>query len=466
MTGFGGVLEHTTRALEGASAPELSTFDDEELLTHLADVEQLGRLVDALRVAAAGEVDARSGRELGEASLSRHHQCTTGAQLVELVTRTSAAEASRRVRIGRAIMPSSALTGAPLPPAFEHVAAALPAGRLGVDAAAAIIRHLTDASRTASPAAIRDAEALLVEHASTLPAELVAQLAQRSCTTLDPDGVRPRENELRRQRRFHLGREVNGMTPFSGLADPLNAALLRAAISERTAPSRQPRFLDPDDVSDSITDTIPDGVSVGDGDGDHASADGRTREQRAFDIVFGLLTAGIRSDNDAIGTLHGTATLNVVVNARDLIAGTGAAWIDDTLTPIAAETALEAACDGGIRLHIRGDHGEILYEGARQRYFTPAQRRSIAVRDGGCLGRNCTAPPSWCHAHHVIPWHEGGPTDVNNGALLCSFHHHQLHAGAFQLRMNHGIPERLAPPWLDREQQWRPVTRSRLARAA
>ena len=456
MTHFDDVLEHTTRVLAGAPAAGLSGLRDDELLGHLADVERLGRLVDALRVAGAGEVDARSGRERGDESLSRHHQCTTAAQLVELVTLTSSAEAARRVRVGRGVTASPNLIGAPLPAAFEHVAEALSAGRLGVDAAAAIIRHLTEASRSASPATVREAEAFLVSQAENLPAELVAQLAQRTCVTLDPDGVEPRENGLRQKRRFHLGREVDGMTPFSGLADPVNAGLLRAALSERTAPSRQPRFVNADDLVVSDESASFDGRPL----------DGRTREQRAFDIVFGLLTAGIRADNDAVGSLHGTATVNVVVTARDLVAGTGAAWIDDILSPVATATTNEIICDGGVRLQIEGDKGEILWEGVRERYFTPAQRRALAARDGGCLGPNCTAPPSWCHAHHVVQWEHGGPTDVDNGALLCSFHHHQLHAGGFQLRMNRGVPEMLAPPWLDREQQWRPTTRSRLARAA
>ncbi len=454
MTPFGDVLEHAARVLAGAPSAGLSTLRDDDLLLHLADVERLGRLVDGLRVAAAGEVDVRSGRERGDDSLSRRHQCTTAAQLVELVTRTSSAEAVRRVRVGRGITPLASLIGATLPATFEHVAAALSAGRLGVDAAAAIVRHLTEASRTASPATIREAEALLVEQAETLPAELVSQLAQRTCATLDPDGVEPRENELRQKRRFHLGREVDGMTPFSGLADPISAGLLRAALSERTAPSRRPRFVDPDDLA------VNNDLNPLD------ALDGRTREQRAFDIVFGLLTAGIRADNDAVGTLHGTATVSVVVRAEDLIAGTGAAWIDDIQSPVATATTQEIICDGGVRVQIEGDKGEILWEGRRERYFTPAQRRALAVRDGGCLGPNCTAPPSWCHAHHVVEWEHGGPTDVDNGALLCSFHHHQLHSGGFQLRMNRGIPEMLAPPWLDREQLWRPTTKSRLARAA
>jgi len=461
MTPFDDVLEHATRALENAPGPGLSGLRDDDLLLHLAEVERLGRLVDALRVAAAGEVDARSGRERGNDSLSGHYQCTTAAQLVELVTLTSSAEAARRVRVGRAITASPNLIGAPLPAAFEHVAGAISAGRLGVDAAAAIIRHLTEASRSASPETVREAEAMLVQQAETLPAEFVAQLAQRTCATLDPDGVKPRENELRRQRRFHLGREVDGMTPFSGLADPVNAGLLRAALSERTAPSRQPRFFDANDVA---AGDEPDPLGL-DTMGLNP-LDGRTREQRAFDIVFGLLTAGIRADNDAVGTLHGTATVNVVVTAKDLIAGTGAAWIDDVLSPVATDTAREIVCDGGVRLQLHADNGEILWEGYRQRYFTPAQRRALAVRDGGCLGPNCTAPPTWCHAHHVNEWEHGGPTDVDNGALLCSFHHHQLHSGGFELRIVRGVPELRLPPWLDREQQWRPTTKSRLARAA
>jgi hypothetical protein len=41
----------------------------------------------------------------------------------------------------------------------------------------------------------------------------------------------------------------------------------------------------------------------------------------------------------------------------------------------------------------------------------------------------CTAPASWCEAHHLQPWQHGGPTDLPNLALLlCSHHHHWLHA--------------------------------------
>ena len=453
MTHFSDSLEQASGQVAGVAGASLRSLRDEELLIHVADVERLGRLVDALRVAAAGEVDERSALERGEASLSRRHQCASSALLIEQLTRTSQSESLRRVRLGRATAEQLTLTGEIVAALFDHVAAALSAGELGLDAAAVIVRHLTDASRSASPFAVRDAEAHLVGQAATLSAALVAIQAQQICAALDPDGVQPREDVLRQKRRFRLGREVDGLTPFSGLADPVNAGLLRAALTERTAPSRKPRFVDPDDPDVSL-------------DAEQGPLDRRSREQRAFDIVFGLLTAGIRADYDTVGSLHGTATVNVVITARNLVDGTGAAWIDDTLTPVSTSTAREIMCDGGVRLQIAGDRGEILWEGRRERYFTPAQRRALAVRDGGCVGPGCLAPPSWCHAHHVIEWEHGGRTDVDNGALLCAFHHHQLHSGGFRLRMTHGIPELLAPPWFDREQRWRPAGKTRLPRAA
>lgn len=43
-----------------------------------------------------------------------------------------------------------------------------------------------------------------------------------------------------------------------------------------------------------------------------------------------------------------------------------------------------------------------------------------------------------CEAHHLEFYADGGPTTVDNGALLCFVHHHMLHSGA-------GWEARLAP---------------------
>ncbi|HAM20683.1 MAG TPA: hypothetical protein DCQ04_00105, partial [Actinobacteria bacterium] len=37
-------------------------------------------------------------------------------------------------------------------------------------------------------------------------------------------------------------------------------------------------------------------------------------------------------------------------------------------------------------------------------------------------------PPGWADAHHIIHWAQGGKTSLDNAALLCSRHHHEVHA--------------------------------------
>jgi hypothetical protein len=50
----------------------------------------------------------------------------------------------------------------------------------------------------------------------------------------------------------------------------------------------------------------------------------------------------------------------------------------------------------------------------RGRFATAALRRALAVRDGGCVFPGCDAPPSWADAHHIVPWHQGGATELSN----------------------------------------------------
>ncbi|MEO5921205.1 MAG: DUF222 domain-containing protein, partial [Pseudolysinimonas sp.] len=417
-------------------------------------IEGLGRLVDAARVAGAGEVDDRSRRTLGTEGLAHRNGCPRSVYFLERLVLTSQAEATRRIRAGRELRARSALDGSPLPAPFPLVSEAVERGAIGIDAALAIAKNLAEASLVGSPQQIAVAEERLVDQATRISADLVATQAVMWRSTLNPDGSEPTYERVREKRRFTIGREnPDGLTPFSGLAEPLFAATLRAAVGGRTAPSVGPRFLDPRD--------LPEGTSPGE-----VEDDPRSREQRAYDVLAGLLTAGIRSDSATAGPLHSTATVTVVVRASDLARGTGPAWLDDVREPISAALAAEVGCDAGITLIGIGDKGQPLWLGRRERYFTAAQRRALATRDGGCVWPGCNAPPSWCHAHHVIPWTQDGPTDVDNGVLLCAFHHHLLHRGEYRMRMEEGLPHLLSPKWIDPQQHWRPVGRPRWSRAA
>jgi hypothetical protein len=41
----------------------------------------------------------------------------------------------------------------------------------------------------------------------------------------------------------------------------------------------------------------------------------------------------------------------------------------------------------------------------------------------------CNAAPIYCQAHHITAWQPParGPTNIDNLALVCTHHHHQLH---------------------------------------
>jgi hypothetical protein len=68
---------------------------------------------------------------------------------------------------------------------------------------------------------------------------------------------------------------------------------------------------------------------------------------------------------------------------------------------------------------------------------TPAQRRALAARDGGCAHRGCTRPPAACDAHHLQALADDGPTTLSNLVLLCRRHHLLWHLGKTTLHDLH-----------------------------
>jgi len=438
----------------------LTGVDDQTVCTIMVRLEKLGRLVDALRATSAGEISDRSRHELGSEGLSYRLGHRRPVHLIEHLTRVSQAEAVRRIRLGAAVRPRLALDGRQLPAAFPIVAAALTAGQLGVDAAAGIIRCLGQAAeRHANMDDLDAAEQSLVDTAAVEPADIVGLHARVWREALDPDGAEPREEVLRSRRRFSLGREVEGMTPFSGALDPASAALLRAAFSDASAPGATPRFLSEEDIARGTqTSTNDNGQEV------VTMRDPRTREQRQHDVFVGLLTAGIRASERAPAGMRSLATVMAVIQLKDLESGTGAGWLDDVAEPVSAVTVGRMACDGGHQKIMLGADGEVLHLGRPERLFSTAQRKALAVRDGGCI-INCGAPPGWCDAHHVTEYEAGGETNIDNGVLLCGTHHTWLHASGFTLKMVNGKPWLLAPPWLDPAQKWKPVGYTRATMA-
>ena len=64
------------------------------------------------------------------------------------------------------------------------------------------------------------------------------------------------------------------------------------------------------------------------------------------------------------------------------------------------------------------------------RLASPAQRGFLAWRDRHCRFPGCDQPITFAlHAHHTIPYAQGGQTTVENLRLYCSPHHTVVHHG-------------------------------------
>ncbi len=72
--------------------------------------------------------------------------------------------------------------------------------------------------------------------------------------------------------------------------------------------------------------------------------------------------------------------------------------------------------------------------GRSVRLATPAQRRALQVRDGGCAIPGCRIRSGYTQPHHITPWTLGGATDLSNLISLCWAHHRQVEHGLWDIR--------------------------------
>ncbi|WP_127479503.1 HNH endonuclease signature motif containing protein [Nocardioides pantholopis] len=126
--------------------------------------------------------------------------------------------------------------------------------------------------------------------------------------------------------------------------------------------------------------------------------------------------------------LHGgdATTMMITMDVDALVSGLGTATLADG-SRITAGEARRMACTANLVPAVLGTRSVPLDLGHTARLFTPAQRKALALRDRECRADGCSIPAAWCEAHHLQPWSRGGRTDLANGILLCSRHHHLVH---------------------------------------
>ncbi|WP_227007955.1 HNH endonuclease signature motif containing protein [Pseudarthrobacter sp. AB1] len=419
--------------------------------------------------------------------------CKNTAEFLRLRLRIGLGEAKRRLHLAHAILPDTSLTGDSVPPAREHLAAAFsPATTLAAPGTETVteLESVADSGPVVSSRTATIISATLdrlkhhttaenldrIEHdltrtAATADPDFVARIARRWAETLDADGTEPTEEALRHTQSAFIRKPRHGLHHLEIFATTDQyehfATIMNAATNPRT---HQPAGANPSQDTSEWQDNTVD-------------LDRRTRNQKQLDGIITAFKAALTTNK--LPTAGGNrpqiiATINYQdllphLPAPDTSAGTGAATETETgvgnlpgtassstasepstssgnyifTGPVAATTLRKLACDADIIPTLLGTHGEILDLGRKTRLFTGAQRLALTARDQGCTFPNCTIPAPWCEAHHITYWSQQGPTNVSNGALLCSHHHHLIHKEQWTIHPRNGVPWFTPPRHID-----------------
>ena len=185
--------------------------------------------------------------------------------------------------------------------------------------------------------------------------------------------------------------------------------------------------------------------------------DDRTPGQRRADALTDICRLALNTGElPTNGGDRPQLTLTIPYDLLRHQLGTATLDTGEHLTPTQAR---KLACDAHLIPAVLGTQGQILDLGQSRRLITGALRRALVLRDRGCTFPGCDRPPRWTEGHHIRSWVDGGPTNLDNSALLCAHHHRVIHHSDWTIRLNHnGHPEYLPPPHLDPHQKPRSNT--------
>ena len=277
------------------------------------------------------------------------------------------------------------VTAARVLPELPAITDAFERGRLSLDKVVELCRFAT-----------AESEAKLVSWALRVSPAAIRRRADRHCVS-DLEDVREADSSrYLRHWSFDDGRRLGLEGSFA--AD--QGAVVMAAL---------------DRLAGRLPEIVPD-----DDDPDYQLCPLESLEARRADALVALASAAIAADQDA-----DRATVVVHAELSDLVSQGANAEIQRGPV-IHPATALRLACDCRLQAVLEDPDNGVLGIGRTSRVVPRWLARQLLQRDRGCLFPGCEAT-AFLHAHHIVHWVRGGPTELDNLALLCSYHHKLVH---------------------------------------
>ena len=141
---------------------------------------------------------------------------------------------------------------------------------------------------------------------------------------------------------------------------------------------------------------------------------------------------------DALAALCGSqdgsdenATVVVHVQAEALADAEANAVTEDGAI-LHVDVVRRLLCNARIRTEVEAADGSVIGLGRTAREPSTWMMRQLRHRDRTCTFPGC-GNRRFAHAHHIRWWSQGGRTDLDNLALVCTFHHRLVHEHGWNL---------------------------------
>lgn len=394
-------------AIEMFRAENLAELPDARLEEDFAELQRASELLEAERLRRLAEIDRRG--------VFRRDGHLSAASWLASRFKLAWGAAKEQVRIARALEEM---------PATRR---ALDEGDVSMSAVRVLV-----AARDAGPEAFRDREAHFVEAARIHSMQDLRRVARYWRQAVERQAALDGEEKLREHRRLHASVTFMGMVRVDGNLDPETGETLLTALRA---------------VLDAESRSGPEG-------------DDRTPAQRRADALGEVCRQWLDlADRQTVAgerphvnlTVDAEALIGderrvlggrrVMGESRDGESGEGHVSELDHIGPVDPAVARRVVCDAGIRRIVMAGRSEPLDVGRQTPVVSPSMRRAVIIRDRHCRFPGCDRPHTWCDAHHVVHWADGGPTAVPNLILLCRRHHRMVHGKhGFRLDLVKGRP--------------------------
>ena len=208
--------------------------------------------------------------------------------------------------------------------------------------------------------------------------------------------------------------EENGAAMYFGLFVPADQGATVLQSLDRLVP----------DVPDFPEDPVSDDPLGG------AYGDPTTVERKRADALVMLASMALGADTD-----KDRATVVIHERLDNLLDLDGRGSSLPGGGVVHPEVVRRLCCDARIQLVIENGSGAAIGLGHVTRTISPALRRLLFQRDGGCTFPGCNAT-RYLDGHHVVWWEDHGPTDLDNLTLTCGFHHKLVHEFGWSVRLD------------------------------